>query len=59
MQLKVVLWKNKIDKCLARLMQRKRERTQVSENRYERELTTNTREKQRITKDYYEELYAC
>lgn len=40
-------------------MQRKRERTQVSENRYERELTTNTREKQRITKDYYEELYAC
>ena len=50
---------NKIDKPLARLTKKKRERAQISKIRNEnREVTTNTTEIQRIVKDYYEQLYA-
>ena len=55
---KLVLWKDKIDKPLARLIKKKRERTQIREIRNEeREITTDSREIQRILRDY-EQLYA-
>ena len=50
---------NKIDKPLSRLIKKKRERTQINIIRNERgEITTDTREIQRIVRNYYEELYA-
>ena len=50
---------NKIDKPLARLMKKNREKTQINRIRYEKgELTTDTAEIQRIMRDYYKELYA-
>ena len=49
---------NKIDKTLARLIKKKREKTQISRNRNEKgEVTTDTAEIQRIMRDYYEQLY--
>ena len=51
--------KNKIYKQLARLIRKKREKTQLSRIRYEkREVTTGTAETQRIIRDYYKQLYA-
>ena len=45
---------NKIDKPLARLMKKKRERTQINKIRNEKgEVTTDTAEIQRIIRDYY------
>ena len=50
---------NKIDKPLCRLIQKKREKTQINRIRNEKgEVTTDTAEIQRIMKDYYNQLYA-
>ena len=50
---------NKIDKPLARLIKKKRDRTQINKIRNEKgEITTDTAEKQRIMRDYYKQLYA-
>ena len=49
----------KIDKSLARLINKKRERTQISKIRNEKgEVTANTSDIQRIIGDYYKQLYA-
>ena len=46
---------NKIDKPLARLIkEKKRERTQISKIRNEKEITTDSTEIPRIINDYYE-----
>ena len=51
---------NKIDKLLTRLIRKKREKTQVNRIRNEKgEVITDTAEIQRITRDYYKQLYAC
>ena len=45
---------NEIDKPLARLIKKKREKTQINRIRNEKgEVTTNTAEIQRIMRDYY------
>ena len=50
---------NKIDKPLARLIKKKRKKTQINRSRNEKgEVTTDTAEKQRIMRDYYKQLYA-
>ena len=50
---------NKIDKPLATLIKKKRERTQINKIRNEKgEVTTNTVEIQSILRDYYKQLYA-
>ena len=57
---------NKIDKPLARLIKRKREKTQINRIRNEKvtffisfsKVTTDTAEIQRIISDYYQQLYA-
>ena len=50
---------NKIDKPLARLIKKKREKTQINKIRNEKgEVTTDTAEIQRIMRDYYKQLYA-
>ena len=49
---------NQIDKPLARLIKKKREKTQISRIRNEKgEVTTDTAEIQRIMRDYYKQLY--
>ena len=48
---------NKIDKPLARLIKKKREKNQINKIRNEKEVTTNNAEIQRIIRDYYEQLY--
>ena len=50
---------NKIDKKLARLIKKNREKTQINRIRNEEgEVTTDTAEIQRIIRDYYKQLYA-
>ena len=50
---------NKIDKPLARLIKKKRERTEINKIRNEKgEVTTDTAEIQSILRDYYRQLYA-
>ena len=50
---------NKIDKPLTRLIKKKGERTQINKIRNVRgEVTTDTKEIQRIVRKYYEQLYA-
>ena len=49
---------NKIDKPLARLIKKKREKNQINKIRNEKgEVTTDNAEIQRIMRDYYEQLY--
>ena len=50
---------NKIDKALARLIKKKKDRTQIHKITNERGgITTNTTEIQTILKEYCEQLYA-
>ena len=50
---------NKIDKPLARLTKKKREKTQINKIRNEKGgLTMDTAEVQRVMRDYYKQLYA-
>ena len=50
---------NKIDKPLATLIKKKREKTQINRIKNEKgEVTTDTAEIQRIMRDYYNQLYA-
>ena len=49
---------NKIAKPLARLIQKKRERTQINKIRNVKEVTMDTTEIQSILRDYYKQLYA-
>ena len=50
---------NKIDKPLARLIKKKREKTQINRIRNEKgDVTTDTAEIQRIMRGYYKQLYA-
>ena len=50
---------NEIDKPLARLIKKKREKTQIDRIRNEKgEVTNDTAEIQRIMRDYYKQLYA-
>ena len=50
---------NKIDKPLARLIKKKREKTQINRIRNEKgEVTTDTAEIQRMMRDYYKQIYA-
>ena len=49
---------NKIDKSLARLIKKKREKNQINKIRNEKgEVITDNAEIQRIIRDYYEQLY--
>ena len=49
---------NKTDKCLARLIKKKREKNQINKIRNEKgEVTTDNAEIQRVIRDYYEQLY--
>ena len=50
---------NKIDKPLAKLIKKHREKNQINKIRNENgETTTDNTEIQRIIKDYYQQLYA-
>ena len=49
---------NRIDKPLARLIKKKREKTQINRIRNKKEVTTDTAEIQRIMRGYYKQLYA-
>ena len=50
---------NKIDKPLARVIKKKRERTQINKIRNEKgEVITDTAEIQSTLRDYYKQLYA-
>ena len=49
---------NKIDKPLARLIKKKREKNHINKIRNEKgEVTTDNAEIQRVIRDYYEQLY--
>ena len=49
---------NKIDKPLARLIKKKREKNQINKIRNANgEITTDNKELQRIIRDYYQQLY--
>ena len=49
---------NKIDKPVARIIKKKREKNQINKIRNEKgEVATDNGEIQRVTRDYYEQLY--
>ena len=49
---------NKIDKLLARLIKKKREKNQINKTRNEKgQITTDNAEIKRIIRDYYEQPY--
>ena len=48
---------NKIDKSLARLIKKKREKNQINKIRSKKEVTIDNTETQRIIGDYYEQPY--
>ena len=48
---------NKIDKPLARLIKKKREKDQINKIRNGKEVTTDNAEIQRTVRDYYEQPY--
>ena len=48
---------NRIEKPLARLTKKKREKNQINKIRNEGEVITDNAEIQRIIRDYYEQLY--
>ena len=51
--------RNKIDKPLARLIKKKRERTQINISTNEKEeVTTDIKEIKKIIRDYYKQLHA-
>ena len=49
---------NKIDKPLAKLIKKKRKKTQINRIRNEKGEVTDTAEIQRVMRDYYKQLYA-
>ena len=49
---------NNIGKPLARLIKRKRKKTQINKIENEKEVTTDNAEIERVIRDYYEQLYA-
>ena len=49
---------DKIDKSLARTINKKRKKTQINKTRSEEEVTTDNAEIQRVIRDYYEQSYA-
>ena len=52
-------WINKIEKPLGRLIKKQREKNQINKIRNENgEITTDNTEIQRVTRDYYQQLYA-
>lgn len=58
MKLKIVLWKEKIDNPIARLIKKKRVNTQINKIKSEKGgITIATTEIQRIIIDHYEQLH--
>ena len=52
----MVLWKDKTDKPLARLIKKIKQRVQINKIKNERKITTNIIEIWRIIRDYYKQL---
>ena len=48
---------NKIDKSLARLIKKKREKNQINKTTNDRDVRTDNAEIQKIIRDYHEQLY--
>ena len=52
----MVLWEDKINKPLARLIKKERQKNQINKIRNEKEVTTDNAEIQRIIREFYEQL---
>lgn len=53
----MVLWKDKIDKSLARLPKEKRERTHIKSEMKRKDIINDTMKTQEIIRNYYEQVY--